>query len=116
MTGTVPVAVLIPTYNRGTAVLSVLEKIQACDPRPIEIWVHVDPADGILESELSRHFPNVRVLTSATRLGPGGGRHRCLLACNAPYAASFDDDSYPVDADFFRRVEELFLEHPNVAI
>ena len=58
----------------------------------------------------------LEVLTSATRLGPGGGRHRCLLACNAPYAASFDDDSYPVDADFFRRVEELFLEHPNVAI
>jgi GT2 family glycosyltransferase len=97
-------------------VLSVLEKIQACDPLPIEIWIHVDQADGILERELYGQFPSVRVLTSATRLGPGGARHRCLLACSTPYAASFDDDSYPVDTDFFGRVEQLFLEHPDAAI
>jgi GT2 family glycosyltransferase len=116
MTSAVPVAVLIPTYSRGGAVISVLEKIQVCNPRPVEIWVHVDRSDGMLESQLHRRFPTVKVLTSSTRLGPGGGRHRCLLACGAPYAASFDDDSYPVDADFFRRVEELFLEHPRAAI
>jgi GT2 family glycosyltransferase len=50
------------------------------------------------------------------QLGPGGGRHRCLLACRTPYAVSFDDDSYPVDADFFGRVEKLFLAYPNAAI
>lgn len=50
------------------------------------------------------------------RLGPGGGRHRCLLACNAPYAVSFDDDSYPVDADFFLRVAQLFSQYPQAAI
>jgi GT2 family glycosyltransferase len=116
MTSTVPVAVLIPTYNRGSTVLSVLEKIQRCDPCPSEIWIHVDQTEGTLESELHRRFPNVRVLASVTRLGPGGGRHRCLLACSAPYAVSFDDDSYPVDVDFFHRVEKLFLEHPKAAI
>jgi GT2 family glycosyltransferase len=116
MTTAVQVAVLIPTYDRGSDVLSVLEKIQACEPRPIEIWVHVDRSDGMLKTELHRRFPTVSILTSPTRLGPGGGRHRCLLACRAPFAVSFDDDSYPVDADFFRRVEQLFLEHPNAAI
>ena len=116
MTLTVPVAVLIPTYNRGSAVFSVLEKIQTCDPRPSEIWVHVDQADGALESELHQRFPGVRVLASETRLGPGGGRHRCLLASTTPYGVSFDDDSYPVDIDFFGRVEQLFVEHPDAAI
>jgi hypothetical protein len=33
-----------------------------------------------------------------------------------PYAASFDDDSYPVDSDFFSSVERLLSEHPQVAI
>jgi hypothetical protein len=33
-----------------------------------------------------------------------------------PYAASFDDDSYPVDADFFASLERLFSEHPEAAI
>jgi GT2 family glycosyltransferase len=116
MDTSVPITVIIPTYNRGMAILSVLEKIHLCDPRPAEILVHIDLSDGILERELNRRFARVRVLTSPTRLGPGGGRHRCLLACNTPYAVSFDDDSYPVDIDFFSSVERLFLEHPRAAI
>jgi GT2 family glycosyltransferase len=116
LTSTVPIAVIIPTYNRGLAVLSVLEKIQKCDPKPREIWIHVDLANGVLERELNKRFPTIGVLTSPIRLGPGGGRHRCLLACGTPYAVSFDDDSYPVDSDFFSRVERLFSEHPRAAI
>jgi len=116
LTRTAPVAVVIPTYNRGMAALFVLDRIQACEPTPSEIWIHVDSADGALERELKRRFPDIRLLTSASRLGPGGGRHRCLLACTTPYAVSFDDDSYPVDRDFFARVEQLFVEHPQAAI
>jgi GT2 family glycosyltransferase len=116
MKSMVPISVIIPTYNRGMAVLSVLEQIQECDPKPTEIWVHIDLTDGILERELNLRCPNVKVLGSAIRLGPGGGRHRCLVACNTPYAVSFDDDSYPVDTDFFSSVERLFLDHSHVAV
>ena len=116
MTSIAPVAVIIPTFNRGVAVHSVLDKIQYCDPKPAETWVHVDLADGLFECDLRRLFPNVKVLTSAIRLGPGGGRHRCLVACGTPYAVSFDDDSYPVDSDFFLMIERLFSEHVNAAI
>ena len=111
-----PVTVFIPTYNRGALVLSVLEKVRSCDPQPAEILVHVDAANGTLECKLRRQFPDVKILTSSTRLGPGGGRHRCLVACNTPYAVSFDDDSYPVDRDFFSHIEPLFLRHPRAAI
>jgi GT2 family glycosyltransferase len=93
-----------------------LEKVQGCDPRPAETWVHVDLADGAVERELNRRFPNVGVLTSPIRLGPGGGRHRCLVACTTPYAVSFDDDSHPVDPDFFSAVERLFTELPHAAV
>jgi GT2 family glycosyltransferase len=113
---TIPVTVIIPTYNRGATVLSALERIMRCDPRPEAVLVHVDLSDGRLEGELRRRFPDVVVLTSSTRRGPGGGRHRCLLECRTPYAVSFDDDSYPVDPDFFACVERLFLEHPDIAL
>ena len=111
-----PVAVIVPTYNMGLAVVSVLEKIHTCEPKPGEIWVHVDGADGAVESELNRRFPRVGVLTSPIRLGPGGGRHRCLVACTLPYAVSFDDNSYPVNSDFFASVERLFSELPHAAV
>ena len=111
-----PVTVFIPTYKRGFAVLSVLKKIQECDPRPAEIWVHVDLGDGELERELKRQFPSVEILSSTTRLGPGGGRHRCLQSCKTDFGVSFDDDSYPVDTDFFAQVQRLFIKHPEAAI
>jgi len=97
-------------------VLSVLEKIRRCDPAPVAIIIHIDQSDGRLEAELKERFPNVDILTSSVRRGPGGGRHRCLLACKTPFAVSFDDDSYPVDSDFFATVERLFLEHPRTAL
>ena len=112
----VPITVIIPTYNRGLAIASVLERIQGCSPQAEDVIVHIDCSDAKLEEELARRFPSVRVLMSTRRLGPGGGRHRCLQVCASPYAVSFDDDSYPVDTDFFERVVRLFAEHPNTAI
>jgi GT2 family glycosyltransferase len=97
-------------------VLSVLEKIRLCDPAPVAIIIHIDQSDGRLEAELKERFPDVNILTSPVRRGPGGGRHRCLLVCKTPFAVSFDDDSYPVDSDFFATVERLFLEHPRTAL
>lgn len=111
-----PVAVIIPTYNRGTAVISVVGRVLACNPQPAEIWVHIDQSDGLLERQLIERFPGVHILSSANRLGPGGGRHRCLLACGAPYAVSLDDDSFPLDPDFFAIVDRLFSENPGAAI
>jgi GT2 family glycosyltransferase len=70
----------------------------------------------VLERQLIERFPGVHILTSDGRLGPGGGRHRCLLACGAPYAVSLDDDSWPVDPDFFAAIEPLFCSCPRAAV
>jgi GT2 family glycosyltransferase len=93
-----------------------LERVLACNPQPAEIWIHIDQSDGLLEKILFERFPGVQVLTSTSRLGPGGGRHRCLLACGVPYAVSLDDDSWPVDPDFFATIEPLFTKYPQAAV
>jgi len=114
--GRAPVSVIIPTYGRGTAIIKVLERVALCRPLPAKIIVHLDaPADNAL-AEISGLFPDVLVLSSNTRLGPGGGRHRALMACDTPFAVSFDDDSYPIDEQFFSEVERLFVQNEGVAL
>jgi len=112
----VPVTVGIPTWARGEKVLTVLEKIFACDPQPAEVIVHIDAPDGQLERVLGTRFATVKILTSPHRVGPGGGRHRCLVAATQPVFVSFDDDSYPIDHDFFAEVLVLFAAQPGTAL
>lgn len=109
------VTVGIPTFARGGRVLEVLERILECSPPPAEIFVHVDASDGTLERLLAVRFPLVKTLSSSSRVGPGGGRHRCLLAATQPIFCSFDDDSWPLDSDYFERVESHLSLHDEAA-
>lgn len=109
------VTVGIPTYARGDRVFTPLEHILACDPPPAEVIVHIDACDGSLEQRIRETFSQVRILSSQNRIGPGGGRDRCLRAASQPYFASFDDDSWPLNADYFARVVTHFSQATDLA-
>jgi GT2 family glycosyltransferase len=112
----VSVSAIIPTFGRGTRCLIPIARILECDPQPSEIIVHVDNSDDSVEKAIASAFPGVKLLSSRIRIGPGGSRHQCLLHCQSDFAASFDDDSYPVDRDYFDRVEAGFRAYPDVAV
>ena len=61
-------------------------------------------------------YPGVKVIVSRANVGPGGGRNQLVQAAGQPLIASFDDDSYPMDGDFFGRVSELFAAFPDAWI
>lgn len=102
------ITVGIPTYARGAKVLEAISYIMGCVPAPNEVIVHIDASDGVLESNIRKKYPEVKTISSKIRVGPGGGRHRCMMAATNPFFVSFDDDSWPVDRDFFARVEKYF--------
>src|ERR1035437_8495479 len=113
----VPVSVGIPTWARGGRVLQTLERIYACNPKPAEILVYVDGASEGVAERVGSSFPQVRVLLGGgERVGPGGARHQCILASKEPIFISCDDDSSPVDADFFERASQLFATHADAAV
>lgn len=110
------VSALVTAYLRTEATLDTLERLSRLSPVPDEILVHVDGGRMEVAKAIAAHFPMVRLSVSTERVGPGGARNKLLAQCRAPFAVSFDDDSYPLDADFCDRVVKLFETYPRAAI
>jgi GT2 family glycosyltransferase len=110
------ISAIVTAYERTEQTLATLKVIQSCVPAPDEILVHVD--DNRVECVLAIRaaFPDVRVLLSHEHVGPGGGRNKLLGAVTHDLVASFDDDSSPIDSDYFARARQLFAEQPNASV
>jgi len=113
---TADVTAIVTAYRRLGEVLNTLRILQECDPSPAEVLVHVDGGERALADKVHEAFPDVRIIVSDERLGPGGGRNKLIGAAGHSIVASFDDDSYPLDRDFFARLEQLFAEYPEASI
>lgn len=111
------ISVAIPTYNRLPQLLQSLEKILKCDPIPNEIIIHIDNNDSITEEGLKNNkFADIKIIKNSIQVGPGGGRNIAISHANNSIVASFDDDSYPIDTDYFARLIQLFEQFPQAAV
>jgi GT2 family glycosyltransferase len=110
------IAAIVTAYERTEQTLSTLRVIKNCQPPPAEILVHVDGNRVQCAEAIRAAFPGVRVLLSRERVGPGGGRNKLMAAAKSELVASFDDDSYPIDSDYFARALQLFNEQPDASV
>lgn len=114
------VTAVIPTYGRAAPLLHTLEQIVACTPAPDEIIIHIDNSDRFTEESLKNSqfnsYKSIRVILSSTHVGPGGGRNTAIAQAKNSIVASFDDDSYPIDSDYFARLMQLFEQFPKAAV
>ena len=113
---TTEIAAIVTAYERTEQTLSTLKVIQSCEPRPAEVLVHVDGNRARCAEAIRAAFPEVRVLLSEERVGPGGGRNKLMAAATSELVASFDDDSYPIDSDYFARAVEHFSQHSDASV
>lgn len=110
---TAAVTAIVTAFQRVERIIKTIRILQACDPAPGEILVHVDGGRRDTAAAISRAFPALEVIVSDGRVGPGGGRNRLVAAAAHDIVASFDDDSYPIDRDYFARVRRAFEEFPE---
>ena len=110
------ITAIVTAYRRRDQALATLQAIERCVPRPAEILVHVDGHETACADAIREAHPAVRVLLSESHVGPGGGRNRLIDAAAHPLVASFDDDSYPIDTDYFARVAEVFARVPAASV
>lgn len=107
---------IVTAYQRIEQTLETLRVIQSCTPPPDEVLVHVDANEIACEKAIQKAFPMVRILRSNEQVGPGGGRNKLVEAARFEFIASFDDDSYPIDSDYFERAEKLFEQFPDASV
>lgn len=113
----VPVSAAVPACRRVQPLRTTLATLSRCDPAPAEILVYLDGNNSDVLHLVRSEFPHVKLLQSPVGgQGPGGGRNHLMAAATEPWVAHFDDDSYPAEPDYFRRVEEVILEFPNAAV
>jgi len=108
---------VIPTWRRQESLRRALKTIFACEPAPAETLVHVDVGDTGTGAVLGREFAGaVTWLQSAEAQGPGGGRNLLIREARYPFVASFDDDSWPIDKDYFDIARRLMEANPKAGV
>ena len=110
------ITAIVTAFQRLDQTIVTIERLQGCEPRPDEILVHLDGADPALSKALAQKFPGLTLLSSARMVGPGGARNKLVESAAHEIVASFDDDSYPIDTDYFARVAELFARVPAASV
>lgn len=112
----IPIAAILPTRDRVDSLAKTLRRLVQCNPAPAEILVHVGEDDAASRELLREQFPQLRVVVGENNTGPGGARNALLKACSHPWAASFDDDSHPIDLDFFAKAQTAIQSQPEAAV
>jgi len=113
---TVPVSVAIPAYQNEAVLASALERIFTCCPLPEEVLVHFD-GGWRPSKDFSMDAPvPVRQLFSSSNLGPGGGRDALFRQAKCEVICSFDDDSWPLDTDYFAQALAVMAAFPKAAV
>jgi GT2 family glycosyltransferase len=117
MTGDLPaVSAMLPAHQRIEQTLETLRRLKACQPPPDEILVHVASSQTEMVTALAAAHADVQVLLSEVNGGPGGARNRMLEAARNEFVASFDDDSYPDRATFFKDLALCFEQLEGASI
>src|ERR1044072_2883707 len=110
------ISAIVTAYERIEQTIATLRVIQSCVPAPDEILVHVDANQVACENAIRNAVPNVRIVRSEQQVGPGGGRNKLIEAAQCEFIASFDDDSYPIDSDYFARARQVFEKFPQASL
>lgn len=110
------ISAIVTAFERIDQTLATLRVIQSCVPPPDEVLVHIDANQVKCEDAIRKAFPEIRVLRSDDQVGPGGGRNKLINAAQFEFVASFDDDSYPIDSDYFARARQVFDRFPDASV
>jgi GT2 family glycosyltransferase len=110
------VSVMITSRNRSAELRRTLDRLARMSPPADEIVVTADGCSDDTVAMVRSEFPKCRLLVNETCRGSIYSRDQMLRVASGDLVLSLDDDSYPVDNDFFEKLHPLFAAHPEAAV
>ena len=101
---------MITTRDRREDLRRTLSKLRELNQKADELLVCADGCTDDTISIVRNEFPECTLIENATSRGSVFSRDRMLRLAKGDIVMSLDDDSYPLDDDFFARVRELFAD------
>src|SRR6266581_3874079 len=105
------ISVMITTRNRREELRRTLSKLFELQPPADEVLVCADGCTDRTSAMVRQDFPSSVLLENDSARGSVFSRDRLLRTAVGDIVLSLDDDSYPLDRDFFARLQLLFVEH-----
>lgn len=109
-------SVMITTRNRCADLRRTGERLLKLNPQPLEILICADGCIDDTMAMLSCDFPMFTILENSPAQGSVPSRDRLLRLAKGDMVVSLDDDSYPVNNDFFARLGPILEAHPEAAV
>jgi GT2 family glycosyltransferase len=110
------VSVIITSHNRCADLQRTLRRLSDCRPQPEEILVTADGCDDDTVTMVQQEFPGHVLIINQERKGSIYSRDQMLRVAKEEIVVSLDDDSYPVDDDFFEQLLTVFTKHEEASV
>lgn len=91
------ITICTPTYNRKKDILQFLSNISNFNKNGFnfDIMVVDDASTDGTSEYISKHYPEVSLVSLLKNLGPAHARNTAVNNCTTPYIAFFDSDALP---------------------
>ena len=109
-------SIMITTRNRREELRRTLGKLLELEPAADEILICADGCTDGTSKMVRQDFPSCILLENDSPRGSVFSRDRLLRTASGDIVLSLDDDSYPLDRDFFARLQLVSGEHADAAV
>src|SRR5438132_14114667 len=109
-------AVMITTRNRREVLRRTLSNVQQLQPQPNEIVICADGCIDNTQEMVRTEFPHCILIENEQSRVSVFSRDRLIRFAKSDIVMSLDDDSYPIDYDFFARLKELVAQYCHCAV
>lgn len=110
------ISVMITTRDRCANLRQTLNRLAEMNPPAHEILVTADGCTDDTVLMMRDEFGDCQLRVNQTSLGSVKSRDRMLRAATGETVLSLDDDSYPLENDFFAKLPGIFAAHPEVSV